>query len=53
MNGDVVMALKNHELVSVECSGNIKSFGVYGNIRSFFVGWYVESLILVDQVDQN
>ncbi|GJS23851.1 F-box protein-like protein [Tanacetum coccineum] len=53
MNGDVVMALKNHELVSVECSGNIKSFGIYGNIRSFFVGSYVESLILVDQVDQK
>nr|GEU98327.1 RNA-directed DNA polymerase, eukaryota, reverse transcriptase zinc-binding domain protein [Tanacetum cinerariifolium] len=53
VNGDVVMALKNHELVSVECSGNIKSFGIHGNIRSFFVGSYVESLIMVDQVDQK
>ena len=52
MNEDVVMALMNHELVLVECSWNIKSFGVCGNIRSFFVGSYVESLILVDQMDQ-
>ncbi|KAJ9549282.1 hypothetical protein OSB04_021825 [Centaurea solstitialis] len=50
-NGEMVLALKNHELVSVDCNGNIKSLNVYGNIRSFFVGSFMESLILVDKQD--
>ncbi|KAF5754475.1 putative F-box domain-containing protein [Helianthus annuus] len=51
-NGDMVLALKNHELVYVECTGNVKSLGIYANIRSFFVGSYMESLILINQLDQ-
>ncbi|KAI3714074.1 hypothetical protein L1987_72664 [Smallanthus sonchifolius] len=52
MNGDMVLALKNHELVFVDFAGNVKSFGIYANIRSFFVGSYMESLILINQMDQ-
>ncbi|XP_076920045.1 F-box protein At3g07870-like [Bidens hawaiensis] len=52
MNGDMILALKNHELVFVDCAGNVKSLGIYGNIRSFFVGSYMESLILTNQLDQ-
>ncbi|KAK9051990.1 hypothetical protein SSX86_028618 [Deinandra increscens subsp. villosa] len=49
MNGEIVLALKNHELVYVECTGSVKSLGIYGSIRSFFLGSYVESLILINQ----
>ncbi|XP_076953823.1 uncharacterized protein LOC143628016 [Bidens hawaiensis] len=48
MNGDVILALKNHELVFIDCTGNVKSLGIYGNIRFFFVGSYMESLILTN-----
>ncbi|XP_071703019.1 F-box protein At3g07870-like [Rutidosis leptorrhynchoides] len=51
MNGDTVVALKNHELVIVRCNGDVESLGIYGNIRSFFLGSYVDSLILINQVD--
>ncbi|KAL4569855.1 hypothetical protein LXL04_025499 [Taraxacum kok-saghyz] len=49
-NGEMIVALKNHELVIVECTGNIRSFGIYANIRSFFLGSYMESLILITDV---
>ncbi|XP_024994766.1 F-box/kelch-repeat protein At3g23880-like [Cynara cardunculus var. scolymus] len=51
MNGDMVVAMKNNELVSIECNGNIKSLNLYGNIRSYFLGLFMESLILVDKQD--
>nr|XP_043608839.1 F-box/kelch-repeat protein At3g23880-like [Erigeron canadensis] len=51
VNGDVVLALKNNELVFVDCDGNVKSLGIYGNIRSFFLGTYMESLTLINQMD--
>ncbi|KAI3698746.1 hypothetical protein L2E82_42540 [Cichorium intybus] len=52
-NGEMVVVLKNHELVTVECTGNIKSLDIYGSIPSFFLGSYMESLIMISQVDNG
>lgn len=47
-DGEVVLSLCNNELVSYDpVAGQIKGLGITGNIRSFFVGNYVESLVLL------
>lgn len=48
-NGDVLLALRNNDLVSYEpSSGQTKSLGVVGNIRSFYVDTYTETLLLLN-----
>lgn len=48
-NGDALLALRDSNLVSYEPkSGHMKSCGLVGNIRSFYVGTYMETLLLLN-----
>lgn len=47
-DGQVILSLSNNELVSYDpLTGKIKDLGILGNKRSFYVGTYVESLVLL------
>ncbi|KAL8145653.1 hypothetical protein AgCh_003700 [Apium graveolens] len=47
-DGGVILSLSNNELVSYDpVTGRTKDLGIRGNIRSFYVGTYVESLIML------
>lgn len=47
-DGEVILSLSNNELVSYDLvNSKIKELGIVGNIRSFYVGTYVESLVLL------
>ncbi|KAK1396234.1 F-box protein CPR30 [Heracleum sosnowskyi] len=47
-DGEVILSLSNNELVSYDpVTGKIKNLGIFGNMRSFYVGTYVESLVLL------
>lgn len=47
-DGEVLLQLRNKELVSYDpVTGNVKDLGIFGSIRSFYVGTYVESLVLL------
>lgn len=47
-DGEVILSLCNNELVSYDpVTGQIKDLGIHGNIRSFYVGTYMESLVFL------
>ncbi|KAM7495146.1 hypothetical protein LguiB_029755 [Lonicera macranthoides] len=47
-NGEVILSLRNNELVSYDPnSRQIRDFGIVGNIRSFYVDTYLETLSLL------
>lgn len=49
-NGEVILSLRNNALVSYDTnSGQSKDLDIIGNIRSFYVDTYMETLILLKE----